>query len=204
MRNTGRTVAGIVLMLLAAALVVAGDAPLTNSDVTGMVNAGLVAGTIIAKIQGSSTDFQLDTASLAILTQRVIQAMIERQSPARSDVAAQAWPRDKARHIWSDLVRVINRCRSRGDLMLFDAGLQFSPIQDSSACVDTNTGFSVIWDQIDTICFKYLVIDEATVGVLMIRTKAGKSFQVRASQMAMQAADGEVKFQQPRLNYRCD
>ena len=88
--------------------------------------------------------------------------------------------------------------------MLFDAGAQFGPVQDSSACIDTDMAFSVAWDQIDTICFKYVVLDNATLGVLQIRTKAAKSYQIRGSQMVMQAVEREFKFQQSRLNYRCD
>lgn len=209
MWKAGRTTSGIVLALMITAVAVAGEAPITNADVVGMVNAGLGTATIIAKIKASATEFQLDTTSLAILTQqgvpdRVIKAMIERQSPARPDVTAQAWPRDKARRIWSDLTRIADRCRSRGELMLFDAGVQFAPIQDSSACVDTDTRFSVLWDQIDTICFKYVLLDKATVGVFLMRTNAAKSYQIRGSQLVMQAVEKEFRFQQPRLNYRCD
>jgi hypothetical protein len=210
MRKAGRIGLWIAIGLVAAAVgAAAGEAPLTNTDVVAMINAGLGSGTIIAKIKASPTAFRLDTASLAILTQqgvpdRVIKAMIERQSPTRPEGEPQGWPREEATRIWSDLVRVVDRCRSRGEVMLFDAGVQFGPVQDSSACVDTVTAFSVVWDQIDTICFKYVLLDNATIGVFLIRTQSGKSYQIRASQFVMQAVEKEFRFRQPRLNYRCD
>ncbi len=88
--------------------------------------------------------------------------------------------------------------------MLFDAGAQFAPIEDSTACVDTQTAFALAWDQVDAVCFKYVVFDNATVGVATIRTNAGKSYQLRGPQMTFQAIEGEFKFRQPRLAYRCD
>ena len=207
-RTAARLAVGSVL-LLAAAAAFAGDAPLTNADVVGMVDAGFGSVTIVANIKASPTDFKLDTASLAVLTQQgvpeaVIQAMIERQSTARSDAAPPLWPRGDARNVWGDVVRAVDRCRSRGEAMLFDAGVQFAPIEDSTACVETDTAFAVAWDQVDTVSFKYAVLDDATVGVATIRTKAGKSYQLRGSQMTVQSMEGEFKFQQPRLGYRCD
>lgn len=209
MRRLSRMGIGVVLALAAVAVGFGAELPLTNSDVVAMVNSGLGTATIVAKIKASATDFRLDTASLAILTQqgvphRVIKAMIERQSPTRPDSEAQAWPRDDARKIWSDVVRVVDRCRSRGELMMLDAGVQFGPLQDSAACTDQDMRFTFLWDQIDTLCFKYIVIDEGTFGVLQLRTKGGKSCSLRASQLVMQAVEKEFKFQQPRLNYRCD
>ncbi len=88
--------------------------------------------------------------------------------------------------------------------MLFDDGVQFVPVQLSSACTEAGQQFALLWDQIDTICFKYVVLDEATVGVLQIRNKGGTSYLLRAAQMVMQAAEKEFRFQQSRLNYRCD
>jgi len=209
MGKAGRIAVSVGVGLLAAAVVLGGESPLTNADVVAMVNSGLGTATIVAKIRASATAFRLDTASLAILTQqgvpdRVIKAMIERQLPTRPDGEAQAWPRDEARRVWGDVVRVVDRCRSRGELMLFDAGVQFGPLQDSSACIDLELRFARLWDQIETICFKYVVIDEGTFGVLQIRTKGGKSYSLRASQLVMQAVEKEFRFQQPRLNYRCD
>ncbi len=208
MRQVARVVLGIALVLTTA-VALAGEAPLTNADVVGMVNAGLGSATIVAKIKASPTDFKLDTASLAILTQQrvpdgVIQAMIERQSPARSDAASSLWPRGEARRIWGDVVRTLGHCRSRGEAMLFDAGVQFAPIEDSTACVDTETAFALAWDQVETVCFKYVTFENATVGVVTLRTVAGKSYQLRGPQMTFQAMEGELKFQQPRLAYRCD
>jgi hypothetical protein len=202
-------VVGAVIMLIAGAAVARDERPLTNSDVVDMVNAGLGINTIIAKINASATNFQLDTGSLALLTQQgvpdsVIQAMIERQSPNQPDATAPLWPREDARRIWGNVVRVAGRCRSHGEIMLFDRGVQFGPLQDSSACLETDMRFVLVWSQIDTICFKYLVLDEGTVGRLLIRTKAGKSYQVRGSQMTMSEMEGEFKFEQSRLNYRCD
>ncbi len=206
MPRVARIALGIALSVAAAA---SGEAPLTNADVVGMVDAGLGQATIIAKIKASPTDFKLDTASLAVLTQQgvpdvVIQAMIERQSPSAQDAAAALWPRDDARRVWGDVVRAVDRCRSRGEAMLFDTGVQFAPVEDSTACVDTATAFALTWDQVDTICFKYLVLDSATVGVVTLRTRAGKSFQLRAAQVTMQNMEGEFKFRQSRLDYRCE
>jgi hypothetical protein len=209
MKKAGRTAVAVVLMLIGATVLAARESPLTNADVVGMVNAGLGTNTIIAKIKASATSFQLDTASLAILTQQgvpdlVIQAMIERQSPGQAEVGVQAWPRSSTKKIWSDVVRVVGRCQSRGEVMLFDNGVQFAPVQGSTACLDTDMRFTVVWGQIDAICFKYLVLDNATVGVLAIQTKGANSYQVRGSQMSIQAMEGEFKFRQSRLNYRCD
>ncbi len=209
MLKAGRLPVAVVLVLLVAAVGFGAEPPLTNADVIAMVNAGLGTGTIVAKIRASATDFRVDTASLAIMTQqgvpeRVIKAMIERQSPTRPEAEAQGWPRDDARRVWGDVVRVVDRCRARGDLMLFDDGVQFVPVQLSSACTEPGQQFALLWDQIDTICFKYVVLDEATVGVLQIRTKGGTSYLLRAAQMVMQAAEKEFRFQQSRLNYRCD
>lgn len=209
MREAGRIGVWVAVGLMAAAVVVGGEPPLTNADVVAMVNSGLGTGTIVAKIRASATDFRLDTASLAILTQqgvpdRAIKAMIERQSPTRPDGEAQAWPRDDARRIWAGVIRVVDRCRSRGELMLFDVGVQFGPLQDSAACTDVDMRFTLLWDQIDAICFKYVAIDEGTFGVLQIRTKGAKSYSLRASQMVMQAVEKEFHFQQSRLNYRCN
>jgi hypothetical protein len=64
--------------------------------------------------------------------------------------------------------------------------------------------FTLFWDQIDTVCFKYVVLDEAMVGVFQIHTKGAKSYNLRASQLVMQTVEREFKFQQPRLTYRCD
>ncbi len=209
MLKAGRLPVAVVLVLLVAAVGFGAEPPLTNADVIAMVNAGLGTGTIVAKIRASATEFRVDTASLAILTQqgvpeRVIKAMIERQSPTHPEAEAQGWPRDDARRVWGDVVRVVDRCRAKGDLMLFDDGVQFVPVQLSSACTEAGQQFALLWDQIDTICFKYVVLDQAIVGVLQIRTRGGTSYLLRAAQMVMQAAEKEFRFQQSRLNYRCD
>ncbi len=87
--------------------------------------------------------------------------------------------------------------------MLFDAGARFSPIEDSTACIDTQTAFALAWDQVETVCIKYVTSENATVGVVTIRTVAGKSYQLRGPQMTLQPVEGELKFRQPRLAYRC-
>ncbi|HVN76515.1 MAG TPA: hypothetical protein VMT19_09375 [Thermoanaerobaculaceae bacterium] len=209
MREPSRLSVAFAAALLVAAGGLGAEPPLTNGDVVAMVNAGLGTATIVAKIKASATEFQLDTSSLAMLTQQgvpdhVIRAMIERQSPTRSGAETQAWPRDNARRVWGDMVRVVDRCRARGELMLFDDGVQFVPVTSSTACTDANQQFALLWDQVGTICFKYVVLDEATVGVLQIQSRGGASYNLRAPQAVMQSADKEFKFQQRRLNYRCN
>ncbi len=88
--------------------------------------------------------------------------------------------------------------------MLFDAGAQFAPIEDSTACVDTQTAFALAWDRVDTACIEYVTFENATVGVVTIRASAGTSCQLRGAQMTLQPVEGELKFRQPRLAYRCD
>ena len=205
----GALVVGSLSLFVAAAAAVAAEEPaLTNADVVTMVRSKLSTATIIEKINTSATDFQLEAAALADLADqgvpdRVIRAMMARQNGGSVEVAP-TWREEDARKIWKDLVRAAGRCRALGTVLLFDKGMQFVVTEDSSACLETGMGFAVTWDQVGTICFKYVVVDNLSIGMMIVRTKTGTAYQIRGSQLTVRAMEGDFRFKQSRLDYRCE
>lgn len=205
----------IVFVLVAAVAAAAGaaEAPLTNADVIAMVNAGLSADLVVAKIKASSTAFALDTAALVALAEAkvpepVIKAMMAAgptaaAAPAAAAESAPAQPAAPiARTVLAKRIpRTVGLCSARGDLIASNAGLEFVPSEDSlcKGTLVSDIAFLLPWEKLRSVCFEY-----AIWGTVVVRTLEGKEYSLKEMRATVEGVEKQLKALKPDLPYRCE
>jgi hypothetical protein len=215
-----RVIPALILATLLATTVLAGETPLTNDDVVKMVQAGLSAEIVIAKIDASKTAF--DTSSNALVTlaeakvpEAVIRSMMAKTpaSPAATPAAAPIPPaaapataRDAtlsegAEVLAKDLYRTRGLCTVRGDLAVSKEGLRYTSTVATKVCEDylSSASFGLRWDELKSICFEY-----AVSGTVTITARDGHDYSFKDRIPRIQEIEKRLKALRPNAPYNCD
>ena len=213
------TLALIVTMLLATT-VLAGDTPLTNNDVIKMIQAGLSAEIVIAKIDVSGTAFDTSTNALVTLAEAKVPEAVIRSMMAKtpanhaSATPAAATPPaatpatahdstvpETTEVLAKDLYRTRGLCTVRGDLAVSKEGLRYTSTVATKVCEDylSSSSFGVRWDELKSICFEY-----AVSGTITITARDGHDYSFKDRMPRIQEIEKRLKTLRPDAPYNCD
>jgi hypothetical protein len=211
----------IALALLAACAGFAAEGPIGNADVIRMVNAGLSADVILAKIESAETDFDTSTDALVALgeakvPESVIKAVLARPGKTATAAKPEATPTATATPaasgtpgakpapgelLLAEVYRTRGLCTALGDLRATPEALIFLPTKFTKVCEEyfSKAEFELKFAEMTEVCFEY-----AVSGTVTITLKDGRDFSIKETIPRIEGLEKKLRAMHPGLPFRCD